>query len=140
MWPYLTLDNVMDSVTLHSSQMFADLALSLRWSPEALSPGMALSPEGTCARLLPLGPGEEDVGGSGGQGTAMGVRDFAAPEVHHWLVRMEQRSLAAGGTPANFLVGVAPPRMDLGRSLGEQGCGIGERVWHGWRACVRVYM
>lgn len=27
--------------------------------------------------------------------------------------------------PANFLVGVAPPSMELHRSLGEDGCGIG---------------
>ncbi len=30
------------------------------------------------------------------------------------------------GTPlANFLVGVAPPGMDLNHSIGQEGCGIG---------------
>ena len=30
-WPYISLDNIMDSITLHSSTMFLDLVLSLRW-------------------------------------------------------------------------------------------------------------
>ena len=32
-WAYASLDNVMDSITLHSSSMFIDLAQSLRWNP-----------------------------------------------------------------------------------------------------------
>ena len=29
----MSLDNIMDSITLHSSNMFVDLAHSLRWNP-----------------------------------------------------------------------------------------------------------
>jgi hypothetical protein len=32
---------------------------------------------------------------------------------------------ASGSAPSNFLVGVAPPTMDLAHSIGEDGCGIG---------------
>ena len=39
-------------------------------------------------------------------------------QVHSWIVRFEQ---SAALSPANFLVGVAPPSMDLNKSLGEEG-------------------
>jgi protein-L-isoaspartate O-methyltransferase len=42
--------------------------------------------------------------------------------VHSWVVRLEQPS---NTPPANFLVGVAPVGMDLGASIGQEGCGIG---------------
>lgn len=44
-------------------------------------------------------------------------------EIHSWVVRLE---VSNPGQPSNFLVGVAPPGMDLNKSLGEEGCGIGE--------------
>jgi hypothetical protein len=43
-------------------------------------------------------------------------------EVHSWVVKLEQSPAAP---IASFLVGVAPPSMDLNKSLGEEGCGIG---------------
>lgn len=45
-WPYLSLDNIMDSITLHSSNMFIDLAHSLRWNPARASRNCALSADG----------------------------------------------------------------------------------------------
>ena len=44
------------------------------------------------------------------------------PQVHTWIVRFEQPKLQP---PSNFLVGLAPPGMDVSKSLGEEGCGIG---------------
>lgn len=52
----------------------------------------------------------------------MGLREYNRTEVHSWIVRLEQ---APGTPPANFLVGVSPPAMELNRSLGEEHCGIG---------------
>ncbi|MEW5308771.1 MAG: hypothetical protein WDW38_000703 [Sanguina aurantia] len=45
-----------------------------------------------------------------GQGTALGVREYARSEVHSWVVRLQQ---LPGSTPANFL----------------EGCGIGLDVY-----------
>ncbi|KAF5841624.1 hypothetical protein DUNSADRAFT_12080 [Dunaliella salina] len=120
-WPYISLDNIMDSITLHSSSMFADLLQSLRWSADAASPHVLLPPDGAHAQLRG-GPNGEEVSG---QGTVLGMREMSTAEVHSWVVRFEQPSLRLQPGPANFLVGVAPPDMDLCRSLGEDGCGIG---------------
>jgi hypothetical protein len=58
-----------------------------------------------------------------GQGTVLGLREYSKIECHSWVLRIEQ---STAFTPSNFLVGVAPPNMDLNKSLGEEGCGIGE--------------
>lgn len=117
-WPYVSLDNVMDSITLHSSSMFIDLAQSLRWNPSKACRAALVSQDGQSVTLKPLPGGEEATG----QATVMGVREYSRTEVHTWIVRFEQPS---GLPPSNFLVGLAPPNMDLVKSLGEEGCGIG---------------
>ena len=50
------------------------------------------------------------------------MREYSRTEVHTWIIRFEQSSALP---PANFLVGIAPPGMDVAKSLGEEGCGIG---------------
>ncbi len=70
-WPYVSLDNIMDSVTLHSSSMFVDLVQSLRWNPSKACRLVALAADGTCAQLRPMG-GEETFG----QGTVLGLREY----------------------------------------------------------------
>jgi hypothetical protein len=117
-WPYVSLDNIMDSITLHSSNMFVDLLHSLRWNPAKTCKMVTLAENGAFAQLRTTN-GEE----TSGQGTVLGLREYSKTEVHSWTVRFEQ---TASLTPANFLVGVAPPTMDLNKSLGEEGCGIGE--------------
>ena len=116
-WPYVSLDNIMDSITLHSSNMFVDLAHSLRWNPAKACKMISMSPDGQTASLRAVAAphGEETLG----QATVLGLREYNKTEVHSWIVRFEQAS------SANLLVGVAPPHMDLNKSLGEEGCGIG---------------
>lgn len=46
----------------------------------------------------------------------MGLREYSRAEAHTWILRLEKPD---GCSPANFLVGVAPPNMDPSRSLGE---------------------
>ena len=85
------------------------------------------------ARLRSAG-GEE----ISGQGTVLGVREFVKSESHSWIVRFEQPITAP---PANFLIGVAPPDMDLNKSLGEVGCGIGEQPrLFGVLFCTRIVL
>ena len=50
-WAYVSLDNVMDSITLHSSSMFIDLAQSLRWNPAKSCRAALLSQDGQTACL-----------------------------------------------------------------------------------------
>jgi hypothetical protein len=73
----VSLDNIMDSITLHSSAMFLDLALSLRWNPARASSWVCVSPEGTTATLR--APSGYD--GFLGQATVLGVREYAKTEV-----------------------------------------------------------
>ena len=69
--------------------------------------------------LLPSTASSED---ASGQATVVGMREYSRTEAHTWIIRFEQ----AGALPlANFLVGLAPPGMDVSKSLGEEGCGIG---------------
>eukprot|EP00798_Chlamydomonas_sp_ICE-L_P005097 gene5097-34897_t len=118
-WPYVSLDNIMDSITLHSSNMFVDLVLSLRWNPEKACKMVEISKDGQSASLT---PGKKSLEEAIGQATVLGLREHNKTEVHSWIVRFSQ---PVDLPPANFLVGVAPPAMDLNKSLGEDGCGIG---------------
>jgi hypothetical protein len=70
----------MDSITLHSSSMFIDLAQSLRWNPAKSSRGAVLTQEGQCASLRPvvLAGGREE---STGQATVLGLREYSRTEV-----------------------------------------------------------
>ncbi|GLI63892.1 hypothetical protein VaNZ11_007009 [Volvox africanus] len=123
-WPYVSLDNIMDSITLHSSSMFVDLAHSLRWNPQKASKHALLSVDGQSCTLRPVvSPATGAVEETSGQATVMGLREYCKTEVHSWIVRLEQQLPCQH--PANFLVGVAPPTMELNRSLGEEHCGIG---------------
>ncbi|KAG2432997.1 hypothetical protein HXX76_008725 [Chlamydomonas incerta] len=123
-WPYVSLDNIMDSITLHSSSMFVDLAHSLRWNPQKASKHALLSADGQSCTLRPvISPATGAVEETSGQATVMGLREYCKTEVHSWIVRLEQQLPCQ--QPANFLVGVAPPTMELNRSLGEEHCGIG---------------
>lgn len=117
-WPYVSLDNIMDSITLHSSHMFADLAQSLKWNPGKCSRFISLQAEGATAALRAEGQTNPFLG----QATVLGVREYVRQEVHSWKIRLEQ---PVGSAPANFLVGVAPPNMDPNHSIGEERCGIG---------------
>ena len=83
MWAYVSLDNVMDSITLHSSSMFIDLAQSLRWNPAKSSRAALLSHDGQCAslRAQPLAAGGEE---SCGQATVIGMREYNRTEVWGW--------------------------------------------------------
>lgn len=131
-WPYVSLDNVMDSLTLHSSSMFIDLAQSLRWNQARVGKQACLSVEGEKASLR--GPSSEHPHGSShevtGQATVLGLREYKRQEAHTWIVRFHQPPPSSSQGSylvhpwSNFLVGVAPPGMDLNRSLGEEGCGI----------------
>jgi hypothetical protein len=114
----VSLDNIMDSITLHSSSMFLDLALSLKWNAQRASGWISVSHDGTSAGLR--APGNYD--SFTGQATVLGVREYAKTEVHSWVVRLEHPPDAP---PSNFLVGVAPAGMDLSASIGQEGCGIG---------------
>ncbi len=117
-WPYISLDNIMDSITLHSSAMFSDLAHSLRWNTATASRHTAISADGLVASLKPGADAEPFLS----QATMLGLREYNRNETHSWVVRLEQLDASP---PANFLVGVAPPAMDLSHSIGEEGCGIG---------------
>jgi hypothetical protein len=117
-WPYVSLDNIMDSITLHSSSMFLDLALSLKWNVLRASPWANVSADGSTVTLKPAAALDSFLG----QATVLGLREYAKTEVHSWVVRLEQ---LAGAPAANFLVGVAPAGMDLNHSIGQEGCGIG---------------
>ncbi|KAJ9531877.1 hypothetical protein QJQ45_022018 [Haematococcus lacustris] len=125
-WPYISLDNIMDSITLHSSSMYLDLVQSLRWNPDRACRLLAVCEDGKTAQLRALG--REEISG---QGTVLGMREYSKAETYSWVVLLEQPHAQQ---PANFLVGVAPPNMDLNKSLGEEGCGIGlkgkgTRLW-----------
>ena len=117
-WPYVSLDNIMDSITLHSSSMFLDLAQSLKWNSLKASPWVNIGADGTAATLKPAAALDSFLG----QATVLGLREYSKTEVHSWVVRLEQ---PADTPPANFLVGVAPAGMDLNHSIGQEGCGIG---------------
>jgi hypothetical protein len=114
----VSLDNIMDSITLHSSSMFLDLAQSLKWNSARASPWISVSADGTSSALRPAAALDPFLG----QATVLGLREYAKTEVHSWVVRLEQEP---GTQPANFLVGVAPASMDLNHSIGQEGCGIG---------------
>ncbi|GFH08322.1 uncharacterized protein HaLaN_03266, partial [Haematococcus lacustris] len=116
-WPYISLDNIMDSITLHSSSMYLDLVQSLHWNPDRACRLLAVCEDGKTAQLRALG--REEISG---QGTVLGMREYSKAETYSWVVLLEQPHAQQ---PANFLVGVAPPNMDLNKSLGEEGCGIG---------------
>lgn len=117
----------MDSITLHSSNMFVDLAHSLRWNPQRAARNVAITSEGQtvhmrgptipayvpsslqpvindgnvaspaddCFAGLTAAPAGEEVvvmpmaamEEVTGQGTALGVREYARSEVHSWVVR-----------------------------------------------------
>ncbi|KAF8073005.1 E3 ubiquitin-protein ligase TOM1-like [Scenedesmus sp. PABB004] len=117
-WPYVSLDNIMDSITLHSSNMFLDLAHSLKWNGAKCCQWIQISEEGTTASLKPHAQFDSFLG----QATVLGLREYSRTEVHSWVVRLAQ---PAGTAIANFLVGVAPAGMDLNHSIGQEGCGIG---------------
>ncbi len=117
-WPYVSLDNIMDSITLHSSSMFSDLAHSLRWNTAKASKYTQISADGLVASLKP----SADMDAFLGQATMLGLREYNRNETHSWVIRLEQLD---AGAPSNFLVGVAPPNMELNHSIGEEGCGIG---------------
>ncbi len=78
-WPYISLDNVMDSITLHSSNMFIDLAQSLRWNPAKACKLSQLSQDGQLVSLKALPGGEEATG----QATVLGMREYNRTEVGH---------------------------------------------------------
>jgi len=118
LWPYVSLDNILDSVTLHSSHMFVDLAHSLRWDPARASRWVEVEEGGAAARLAP-----HAATSFLGQATALGVREYGRNEVHSWIVRLAQPADLAA--PLACLVGVAPPGMPLEHALGQEGCGIG---------------
>lgn len=114
----MSLDNIMDSITLHSSSMFLDLAQSLKWNGAKASPWVSIGADGAAATLKPAAALDSFLG----QATVLGLREYSKTEVHSWVVRLEQ---PADTPPANFLVGVAPAGMDLNHSIGQEGCGIG---------------
>lgn len=76
----------MDSVTLHSSHMFLDLAHSLKWNPGRCCRWAEVAEDGVLARLRP------HAGASGflGQATVLGIREYSRTEAHSWVVRLEQ--------------------------------------------------
>lgn len=113
-WPVLNTKTPLPSHSASAISSEADLA----WPH--LSSQVTLTNDGTHAQLRSYGTEEVS-----GQGTVMGLREYSKTEVHSWTVRFEQNPALP---PANFLVGVAPPSMDLNKSLGEEGCGIGEQV------------
>ncbi|WIA09202.1 hypothetical protein OEZ85_008612 [Tetradesmus obliquus] len=117
-WPYVSLDNIMDSITLHSSNMFLDLAHSLKWNGQKCCQWIQISEDGTTASLKPHAQFDSFLG----QATVLGLREYSRTEVHSWVVRLEQ---PPNTNIANFLVGVAPASMDLNHSIGQEGCGIG---------------
>jgi hypothetical protein len=87
-WPYVSLDNIMDSITLHSSSMFVDLAHSLRWNPARASKHALLSADGQSATLRPVvSPATGALEETSGQATVMGLREYGRTEVHSWIVR-----------------------------------------------------
>ena len=99
----------MDSITLHSSSMFIDLAQSLRWNPAKSSRAALLSHDGQCAslRAQPLaagGSGEE----SCGQATVIGMREYNRTEVRGMgIEKATELSIAGkqwgGGSPRGTL-------------------------------------
>jgi hypothetical protein len=82
----VSLDNIMDSITLHSSNMFLDLAHSLKWSTAKCSPAMKITADGSSVALR----GPEEYADYQGQGTVLGLREYTRTEVHSWVVRLEQ--------------------------------------------------
>lgn len=88
-WPYVSLDNIMDSITLHSSNMFLDLANSLKWNGSKCSQYMSITQDGSCASLKPHAQFDAFLG----QATVLGLREYSRTEVHSWVVRLEQVGL-----------------------------------------------
>lgn len=85
-WPYVSLDNIMDSITLHSSNMFLDLAHSLKWNGQKCCQWIQISEDGTTASLKPHAQFDSFLG----QATVLGLREYSRTEVHSWVVRLEQ--------------------------------------------------
>lgn len=85
-WPYVSLDNIMDSITLHSSNMFLDLAHSLKWNASKCCQWIQICEEGTTASLKPHAQFDSFLG----QATVLGLREYSRTEVHSWVVRLEQ--------------------------------------------------
>ena len=78
----------MDSITLHSSNMFMDLAHSLKWNGSKCSSAMKINADG--AQVTLKAPDEYPE--YSGQGTVLGLREYNRTEVHSWVVRLEQVS------------------------------------------------
>ncbi len=76
----------MDSITLHSSNMFMDLAHSLKWNAAKCSPYIVISGDGASAGLKPAAQFDAFLG----QATVLGLREYNRTEVHSWVVRLEQ--------------------------------------------------
>lgn len=89
----MSLDNIMDSITLHSSNMFLDLAHSLKWNSQKCCQWIQISEDGITASLKPHAQFDSFLG----QATVLGLREYSRTEVHSWVVRLEQvREHAAG--------------------------------------------
>ena len=90
----MSLDNIMDSITLHSSNMFLDLAHSLKWNVAKCCQWIQISEDGTTASLKPHAQFDSFLG----QATVLGLREYSRTEVHSWVVRLEQvRAAGAAG-------------------------------------------
>lgn len=76
----------MDSVTLHSSHMFLDLAHSLKWDSAKASRWIDVLEEGGVVRLK----SHASTGSFLGQASVLGIREYARTEAHSWVVRLEQ--------------------------------------------------
>jgi SPRY domain len=98
LWPYVSLDNIMDSITLHSSNMFADLAHSLRWNGVRSNKWVAISPDGKTASLKNSATSESPA--YSGQASILGLREYSRTEVHSWVLKIEQVRIII---PACFL-------------------------------------
>jgi hypothetical protein len=80
----VSLDNIMDSITLHSSAMFLDLAASLKWNAARASPWVSITQDGAAASLRPMGVLDPFMG----QATVLGVREYSKTEVGAWEGRL----------------------------------------------------
>lgn len=80
------MDNIMDSITLHSSNMFLDLAHSLKWNGAKCCQWIQICEDGTTASLKPHAQFDSFLG----QATVLGLREYSRTEVHSWVVRLEQ--------------------------------------------------
>jgi hypothetical protein len=108
LYPYVSLDNIMDSITLHSSMMFADLAQSLCWNNTPTNTGrfVAVSGDGKTAAVK---PGAEAAQGWPGQATVISKREFRHMELHSWIICIDEVSLPVCSDSAGAVVTIPPP-------------------------------